>query len=165
MVLQQNDTLLLQYVQNRTMIKGTNHRITETKKNVWVLVYAKKRQRKKKARTRPQVDSNLCSTGPEASTLPADSLCFAVIICLQETDFQKSMATEQQQHQRRRRRQQGGGSRLRVYINLTSRLFRPETTPQSSSYTFLHWNEKREFSHTHTKTSGIRTTDPEVRRT
>ena len=54
----------------------------------------KKEEKEKKLKTRPQVDSNPRSTGPEASTLPADPFYFVVIICrLRETDFQKSMTT------------------------------------------------------------------------
>ena len=51
----------------------------------------KKEAKEKKAKTRPQVDSNPCSTGPEAITLPADPFYFVAIICrLRETDFQNS---------------------------------------------------------------------------
>ena len=50
---------------------------------------------KKQAETQPQVDSNPCSTGPEASTLQANLFYFVVISCrLREIDFQKSMTAD-----------------------------------------------------------------------
>ena len=74
------------------LTKATNHQITETKKKCMGFSIGKKKdQGEKKAKTRPQVDSNPRSTGPEASTLPADPFYFVVIICrLQETDFQNT---------------------------------------------------------------------------
>ena len=65
----------------------------------------KEAKEQKKAKIRPQVDSNPCSTGQEVSTLPAGPLyCVAIICRLRETDFSKIRDNRQQlQHQQRRR--------------------------------------------------------------
>ena len=65
------------------------------KKNRTCFSIAKKEAKEKKAKTRPQVDLNPCSTGPAASTLPADPFYFVATICrLRQTDFQNSITTD-----------------------------------------------------------------------
>ena len=115
--------LLLQYLQIRTKLKShesPNHWIV---KKTYRLYHIGKKE-EKKAKTRPEVDSNPCSTGPEESTLPSGPFLFVVIICrLRETDIQIHDNRQQQQ--------------LLQYVQ-------NRTIPKSHKST-KHWNEKKTY--------------------